>query len=207
MDRLFLISRFLLLDRAGNQIMFWNSFGKIICDAPNGGMNWAVGNIGYIDGYDSNDVPEPNGIIQSLGAHVSPRSLYYSQLKDRMGANALHSVVIPSQDEGTIWDALDAWNGDGLFGDAVVVWYDHESIATTNGPVSIGGQVRDLKLLGSVGLTYSWSKLAGPGSVSLVDASSLETSVWFGAPGVYDLELEVSDGTEVEFAFLSILIS
>lgn len=36
------------------------------------------------------------GIVQSENQHMAPRSLYYVQVKGRVGTNALHSNVLPS---------------------------------------------------------------------------------------------------------------
>ncbi len=45
-------------------------------------------------------VPGPNqgsGYIESLDTHVSPRSLYLTQLRDRLGETALRNVIAPGQ--------------------------------------------------------------------------------------------------------------
>jgi hypothetical protein len=43
-------------------------------------------------------------------------------------------------------------------------------------------------------LTYSWSQLFGPGTISFGSASSAATSASFSAPGVYGLRVTVDDG-------------
>lgn len=43
-------------------------------------------------------------------------------------------------------------------------------------------------------LTYAWTKVSGPGSVTFDDAASASTSAAFGTLGVYVLRLSVSDG-------------
>ena len=127
---------------AGTQIMFWNSEAtRWRVHAANGAMSWAIGMVGEKGGFLSNRIPEPDGILQSLGSHLSPRSLYYAQLHDRLGPNALHSVVLPSQKAGTIWNALETWRGDGLFGDAAVAWLDEEAV-----PVPTGTSLEDFNL-------------------------------------------------------------
>ena len=67
--------------------------------------------IGETGPFLSNRIPEPDDIIQSQGAFVTPRSLYYAQLKDRLGANALQSVVLPNQKSGPIWTELASGRG------------------------------------------------------------------------------------------------
>jgi hypothetical protein len=57
---------------------------------------------------------EPLGYWESHGKHVTPRSLYYKQLEDRLGPEAVENVTIPAQRTGTIWVLLDTWAGIGL---------------------------------------------------------------------------------------------
>jgi hypothetical protein len=47
---------------------------------------------------------------------------------------------------------------------------------------------------GSSILTTNWSKVSGPGTVSFVDASSVDTTAIFAQTGVYVLRLTASDG-------------
>ena len=94
--------------------MLWNSDAEsAIWDAPLGAMNWSIGFKGT---QEQGKWPpsEPDGIWQSEGAHVLPRSLYYKQLNERLGEYALHSVILPQQEEGNIWDELASWAGEGL---------------------------------------------------------------------------------------------
>jgi len=97
---------------------------------PNRGMSWAVGITGEKGGFLSNRVPEPDNIIQSRNNFVDPRSLYYAQLRERLGANALRLVVLPNQMTHPIWGdlATSTWMGNGLFGVAVVAWMDEDAI-------------------------------------------------------------------------------
>lgn len=191
---------------SGMQIMFWNSVAnRWRAHAPNGAMNWAIGMIGEKGGFLSNRIPEPDGIIQSMGTAVTPRSLYYTQLQERLGANALRTLL-PSQKLGHIWTDLGAWMGNGLFGDTVVAWLDEDAVPVATGvSLDIGGTVRDLNLLGN-SPTYAWSLSTGPGGVTFGDSASLETTASFDAGGTYTLELLVSDGTTTETASLVVLV-
>jgi hypothetical protein len=96
---------------AGAQTMFWNvSAARITSDAPLGAMNWVVGGVGAKT--EGSFVPaEPFGTWESHGAHVTPRSLYYSQLGVRKGAAAVDAVTTPAQRAGRIWHQLEAWAG------------------------------------------------------------------------------------------------
>jgi len=90
---------------AGAQAMVWNSvsYGMSV-EAPPGAMNWAVGSRSQIEtrgtGWGGGG-REPRGIWQSHNAPVNPRSLYYSQLRDRMGEPAVRNVILPEQLNGT----------------------------------------------------------------------------------------------------------
>ena len=174
----------------GAQIMFWNCDSNFICDAPNAAMNWAVGVIGDVSAAITS---EPGGIIESRGAYVYPRSLYYSQLRDRLGPNCGRHVIIPEQKPGNIWSLLQTWNGNGLLSNRVITWRDESSATISlNSPVSIGGVVRDLSLLDASPTAYQWSKDSGPGTITFGDTSKLETTASFSSSGTYTLRLKVT---------------
>jgi len=98
---------------AGAQQMLWNGrYDEIVLQAPPGAMNWAVGNTGTrISG--SFSPSEPDGIFESAGNNVTPRSLYLQQLEDRLGAGAVNNVTKAVQRSGTIYTQLETWRGDG----------------------------------------------------------------------------------------------
>ena len=92
----------------GAQVMFWNSLsykGEIGVHSPKGAMNWAIGSIGLSK--------TGTGYFESWGANVSPRSLYLTQLKDRLGNTAVENVTSPAQRTGNIYNALKNWAGEG----------------------------------------------------------------------------------------------
>ena len=163
-----------------------------VCDTPLGAMNWSVGFVG--EHHEGHWAPgEPDGIWESHGIQVAPRSLYYAQLKERLGKQALLNVILPSQAKKRIWTDLSSWAGDGLFGDDVIVWEDDmvESPANT---ATLYGIVRNLQMLDK-GVTYTWMKVSGPGEVSFAAASSPKTTVSFSMGGNYTLRLTASDGS------------
>jgi len=102
---------------AGIQSTIWNTESPIIiCDAPAGHMNYAIGNIAdeVLSGYINNTRPGVyRGYYDHHGSHVATRSLYLKQLEDRMGLDAVKNIAIPEQLEGNIYDMLDAWQGEG----------------------------------------------------------------------------------------------
>lgn len=190
---------------AGAQIMFWNCDARaIICDAPNGAMNWCVGATGEKSEPSASWAPEePFGIWDSHNTPVQPRSLYYAQLGERLGNSALSTVRLPAQDEGRIWEALDAWAGEGRFGDAVVACLASDETPASRKPIDIRGVVRDLTLW-ERGFNVRWKKISGVGKVAFADPTVLETRVAFTHPGIYELRLVVGDKTNHEIAILRI---
>jgi fibronectin type 3 domain-containing protein len=178
---------------AGAQILFWNcDASSIICDAPNGAMNWCVGSRGTkVEGYWARE--EPFGIWDSYNVPVTPRSLFYTQLAERLGANALNTVILPRQKEGNIWSDLFMWDGDGLFGDDVVAWTDEQTDAYAGYPFAVRGTIRNLQMLDR-GATNLWTKVSGPGAVSFDDETAMQTVVTCSQAGEYVLELTVDDG-------------
>ena len=98
---------------AGAQEMLWKSdLKRIVVQAPPFAMNYAVGNKGAI--VRGSRVPSaPNGMIESKGDHILPRSLYLKQLEDRLGAEAVRTVTTENQRTGTLWSSLAKWKGEG----------------------------------------------------------------------------------------------
>lgn len=93
---------------AGAQTMFWNcksSSYEIKVESPKGGMNWGIGCV----------APKRNGAgyWESWGAHVLPRSLYIAQLNDRLGSTAVNNVTTAAQRNGSIYELLRVWAGEG----------------------------------------------------------------------------------------------
>lgn len=98
---------------SGGQTLFWNSLAEGLRSfAPLGAMNWVVGSHGEQQpGQWTTE--EPLGWYESYDRPVEPRSLYLSQLRDRLGMTAVEAVTIPAQREGRIWDLLAGWAGEG----------------------------------------------------------------------------------------------
>lgn len=99
---------------AGAQVLFWNveASESIRNDAPPGSMNWAIGAIGPCE-HSAYSPTEPFGWFESWGEHVMPRSLYLTQLRDRLGNTAVDAVTTVAQRSGRIWELLMAWSGEG----------------------------------------------------------------------------------------------
>jgi hypothetical protein len=77
--------------------VLWNDEADVfIVQNPPGDMNWAVGGIGAdaataMPGSTDN-VVLPRGIIESIGKHVRPESLYLEQLRQRLGPAAVRAI-------------------------------------------------------------------------------------------------------------------
>jgi hypothetical protein len=98
---------------AGAQTLFWNALAEgIICDAPPGAMNWAIGCTGARN-QGSWAPEEADGWWESHLHPVAPRSLYLHQLQDRLGPAAVAAITLPAQRDGRIWGQLAAWAGEG----------------------------------------------------------------------------------------------
>ena len=86
---------------AGAQTLFWNCVASSMkVDSPPTARNWAIGCV--------TKRKQGKGYWESVGTHVTPRSLYLRQLEDRLGPRAVRNVATASQLEGAIWDELKA---------------------------------------------------------------------------------------------------
>lgn len=88
---------------AGANHLLWNSEGKIICQKPPTADNWALGCKGTIG---NPVVTRPSGIFQSWGTAITPRSIYMSQIQDRLGAAAVNNVTSAAQRAGSLSTSL-----------------------------------------------------------------------------------------------------
>lgn len=87
---------------AGANIVFWNCEGDFVCQSPPTAKNYSFGHIGtaaVIYNIPLQDYGAPKGHIESLDAHVTPRSLYLTQLKERLGEEAVKNIL----KEGQTW--------------------------------------------------------------------------------------------------------
>ena len=85
---------------AGANIVFWNCEGDFLIQKPPTAQNYSFGHIGInavIFNALLQDLTKPNGHVESLDWHVTPRSLYLTQLKERLGENAVNSVTREGQ--------------------------------------------------------------------------------------------------------------
>ena len=85
---------------AGANTVFWNCEGSFLVQKPPTAQNFSFGHIG-VDAVVFNiplqDPTKEGGHIESLDRHVMPRSLYLTQLRERLGDVAVRNIAAPSQ--------------------------------------------------------------------------------------------------------------
>jgi hypothetical protein len=81
---------------AGANTVFWNCEGDFLIQSPPTAANYSFGHIGVnavIFNTAYQDLTKPNGHVESLDKHVTPQSLYLTQLKERLGEQAVKNVI------------------------------------------------------------------------------------------------------------------
>lgn len=82
---------------AGANIVFWNCEGDYLLQQPPTAQNYSFGHIGVnavIFNAALQDLTKPSGHVESMDKHVTPRSLYLTQLKERLGKQALANIQV-----------------------------------------------------------------------------------------------------------------
>ena len=85
---------------AGANTVFWNCEGDFLVQKPPTAQNYSFGHIGVnavIFNIPLQDTTKDNGHIESLDRHVTPRSLYLVQLRERLGEAAVRQVATAAQ--------------------------------------------------------------------------------------------------------------
>jgi hypothetical protein len=81
---------------AGANTVFWNCEGDFLIQSPPTAANYSFGHIG-VNAVSFNaalqDLTKPNGHVESMDKHVTPRSLYLTQLKERLGEQAVINIT------------------------------------------------------------------------------------------------------------------
>jgi hypothetical protein len=85
---------------AAANTVFWNCEGSFLVQQPPTAQNFSFGHIG-VDAVVFNiplqDPTKEGGYIESLDRHVTPRSLYLTQLRERVGDAAVRHIAAPTQ--------------------------------------------------------------------------------------------------------------
>lgn len=86
--------------------MFWNCKAAVSfkIENPPGAVNWLIGAVGSIAG---------NSYTASVGHPVEPRSLFITQLIERIGKAKVRDIVTEKQLNGSVWNDLNRWAGNG----------------------------------------------------------------------------------------------
>jgi hypothetical protein len=85
---------------AGANTVFWNCEGDFLVQRPPTAQNYSFGHIGVnavVFNIPLQDTTKENGHIESLDRHVSPRSLYLTQLRERLGDAAVRQIATAAQ--------------------------------------------------------------------------------------------------------------
>ncbi|MEJ6569379.1 MAG: hypothetical protein QNL80_10970 [Akkermansiaceae bacterium] len=185
---------------AGTQTVFWNcEAGSIICDAPKAAMNFAIGCVGTQE-QGSFAPDEPFGFLESQNVPVNPRSLYYKQLEDRLGTHALMTVTTSGQLQGSIWNTLSSWGGEGEAPD--LPGFSPLQVAVSSEPLANQGIAHPLSavirypLPSNFSSTASWTVVSGPGAVSFDQVTSPSTTASFSQIGSYQLQFAISQNDD-----------
>ena len=86
---------------AGANIVMWNCEGDFLIQSPPTAKNYSFGHIGtasVIYNAPLQDLTKPRGYIESLDRKVAPKSLYLTQLKERLGAEAVSNTILNTLD-------------------------------------------------------------------------------------------------------------
>jgi hypothetical protein len=85
---------------AGANTVFWNCVGPFLVQKPPTAQNFTFGHVG-IGAVAFNiafqDPAKEVGHLESIDRHVTPRSLYLTQLRDRLGEIAVRNIAAPGQ--------------------------------------------------------------------------------------------------------------
>jgi hypothetical protein len=87
---------------AGANIVFWNCEGDFLIQKPPTAQNYSFGHVGVnavVFNAGLQDLTKPNGHVESMDAHVMPRSLYLTQLKERLGEKAVETITSKTRPE------------------------------------------------------------------------------------------------------------
>jgi hypothetical protein len=85
---------------AGANTVFWNCEGSFLVQKPPTAQNFSFGHIGVnavVFNIPLQDPTKETGHIESLDRHVTPRSLYLTQLRERLGDAAVRNIAAPGQ--------------------------------------------------------------------------------------------------------------
>ena len=80
---------------AGANIVFWNCEGDYLIQQPPTAQNYAFGHIGLnavVFNAALQDLTKRNGHVEVMDRHVTPKSLFLTQLEERLGSEAVKNI-------------------------------------------------------------------------------------------------------------------
>lgn len=81
---------------AGANIVFWNCEGDYLIQQPPTAQNYSFGHIGLnavIFNAALQDLTKRNGHVEVMDRHVTPKSLFLTQLEERLGSGAVKNIT------------------------------------------------------------------------------------------------------------------
>jgi autotransporter-associated beta strand protein len=181
---------------SGAQVVFWNCVAtSLICDAPKAAMNFAIGCTGSKN--QGQAAPEEAfGIWESLNTPVTPRSLYFKQLEDRLGTLAMLTSTTQNQRNGTLFTTLSTWKGDTT-APGSPAWQPVQVEVFAEGSAVIGvSHPLHATILNPLPSNYpttaSWTQVSGPTPAVFASASAASTTAVFPIPGTYVIRFTAS---------------
>ena len=85
---------------AGANTVFWNCEGSFLVQKPPTAQNYSFGHLGVnavVFNIPLQDPTKENGHLEALDRHVAPRSLYLTQLRERLGDGAAKQIATAAQ--------------------------------------------------------------------------------------------------------------
>lgn len=181
---------------SGAQTVFWNCVASsLICDAPKAAMNFAIGCTGSKN--QGQAAPEEAfGIWESLNAPVTPRSLYFKQLEDRLGTLAMLTSTTQLQRNGTLFTTLSTWQGDGTApGSPAWQPVQVEAFAEATAELGISHPLQATilnPLPSNYPTTANWTQVSGPGQAVFTNDNTASAMVSFPVAGTYVIQFSAS---------------
>jgi hypothetical protein len=85
---------------AGANTVFWNCEGSFLVQKPPTAQNYSFGHLGVnavVFNIPLQDPTRDTGHLESLDRHIAPRSLYLTQLRERLGDAAVRQIATANQ--------------------------------------------------------------------------------------------------------------
>ena len=85
---------------AGANTVFWNCEGSFLVQKPPTAQNYSFGHLGVnavVFNIPLQDPTKENGHLEALDRHIAPRSLYLTQLRERLGEEAARQIATAAQ--------------------------------------------------------------------------------------------------------------